>query len=93
MISKNNDQEENSEKSKMFVLISCVDGKTDFTLDKIRQFDSVTSIQKTNGAYDIIITLESDLNEELKKNTLQKIRTINDVKYTLTLRSSRDMEG
>ncbi|MEM4391981.1 MAG: Lrp/AsnC ligand binding domain-containing protein [Candidatus Nitrosotenuis sp.] len=90
MIAAKNNLEKNSVASKLFVLVSCIEGKVDSTLDKIKQIDSVTSIHKTDGAYDIIVTLEADSNDELKKKILQKIRTIDDVKYTLTLRSTQD---
>lgn len=87
-ITKNN----NTQKSKVFILISCVDGKVDSAFEKISKIDLVSQVQKTDGAYDLIVTLESDSNEELKKILMQRIRTIDDVKYTLTLRSSVDGE-
>lgn len=82
----------NNNPSKLFVLVSCMDGRVDSALNKIKQIDSVTEVQKTDGAYDIIVVLEADSNDELKKNAIQKLRTIDDVKYTLTLRSSLDSE-
>lgn len=87
-----NDKEKNKGTSKLFVLISCIEGKVDSALNKIKQIQSVLDVQKTDGAYDMIVTLESDSVDDLKKTTLQKIRTIDDVKYTLTLRSSLDNE-
>lgn len=84
------DNLEGTQKSKIFILISCVEGTIDMVLDKIRKIDSVVNIQKTDGAYDLIVTLEADSNEELKKTLMHKIRSISDVKYTLTLRSSLD---
>ncbi|MEM2159815.1 MAG: Lrp/AsnC ligand binding domain-containing protein [Candidatus Nitrosotenuis sp.] len=85
-ITKNN----NDQRSKIFVLISCIDGKIDSVFEKINKIDSVSHAQKTDGAYDIMVILESDSDDELKKVLTHKIRTINDVKYTLTLRSSSD---
>ncbi|HSA98769.1 MAG TPA: Lrp/AsnC ligand binding domain-containing protein [Candidatus Nitrosotenuis sp.] len=90
MIITKNHNERSDEESKIFILIRCIDGKVDSALNRIKQIDSVTDMHKTDGAYDIIVTLKSDSNDELKKTALQKIRTINDVKYTLTLRSSQD---
>ena len=90
MITAKNQNERNNVESKLFILISCIDGKVDSALNKIKQIDSVTDIHKTDGAYDIIVMLKSDSNDELKKTALQKIRAIDDVKYTLTLRSSQD---
>lgn len=90
MITAKNQNERNNVESKLFILISCIDGKVDSALNKIKQIDSVTDIHKTDGAYDIIVMLKSDSNDELRKTALQKIRAIDDVKYTLTLRSSQD---
>lgn len=81
-----------SQSSKIFILINCVDGKTDSVFDQIRKIDEVTQVQKTDGAYDLIAILEADSNDDLKKALMHKIRTIDDVKYTLTLRSSLDNE-
>jgi DNA-binding Lrp family transcriptional regulator len=81
----------NSSRSKIFILINCVDGKIDSVLEQIKKIDIVTQVQKTDGAYDLAI-LEADTNDELKKTLMHKIRTIDDVKYTLTLRSSLDDE-
>lgn len=87
-----NSNEKNKKTSKIFILINCVEGKTDSVLDKIKKVGIVTHVQKTDGAYDAIATLESDSNDDLKKALGDKIRTIDDVKYTLTLRSSLDEE-
>lgn len=79
-------------RSKIFILINCIDGKTDSVFDQISKIGEVTQVQKTDGAYDLIAILEADSNDDLKKALMHKIRTIDDVKYTLTLRSSLDDE-
>lgn len=81
-----------SHRSKIFILINCIDGKTDSVFEQISKIGEVTQVQKTDGAYDLIAILEADSNDELKKALMHKIRTIDDVKYTLTLRSSLDDE-
>lgn len=78
--------------SKIFILISCIDGKTDSVFEQVKKIDAVSQVQKTDGAYDLIVVLETSSNDELKKTLMHKIRTIDDVKYTLTLRSSSDSE-
>lgn len=80
----------NNPRSKVFILINCIDKKIDSVFEQIKRIDSVTQIQKTDGAYDMIAVLEADTNDEIKKTLMHKIRTIDDVKYTLTLRSSLD---
>jgi DNA-binding Lrp family transcriptional regulator len=89
-ITKNNGK--TTQRVKIFILISCVDGKIDSAFEKISKINSFSQIQKTDGAYDLIITLEADSNEELKRTLMHEIRSIDDVKYTLTLRSSLDDE-
>lgn len=83
---------DNSQHSKIFILISCIDGKIDTVFEQIKKIDVVTQVQKTDGAYDLIVMLETSSNDELKKTLMHKIRTIDDVKYTLTLRASSDSE-
>lgn len=75
-------------KSKIFILINCIDGKIDSVFEKICKIDSVSKIQKTDGAYDLLVILEADTDK--LKILMQKIRTIEDVKYTLTLRSNTE---
>lgn len=84
--------EKNDGPSKIFILINCIEGKVDSVLGEIKKIDSIVNIQKTDGAYDLVVTLEADSNDDLKKTLVRKIRTIDDVKYTLTLRSSLDGE-
>lgn len=78
-------------RSKIFILISCIDGKIDSVFEKISKIDSVSKIQKTDGAYDLLVILEDDTDKI--RILMQKIRTIEDVKYTLTLRSNVEEES
>lgn len=77
--------------SKLFVLINCLDGKSRATTKEIAKLENVTNIAETKGSYDIITTLRSDSNEELKK-TLNQLRKIKTIRGTMTLRSSSDLE-
>lgn|GEM_PF-5045642 len=79
------------ENSKLFVLVDCVDGESVATMDEIRKISHVTDIKETVGPYHIIVTLESESNEELKE-TLDRIRKITTIRSTLTLRASHDLE-
>lgn len=83
---------ETSKISKIFVLITCVDGQVDHTISQIKKINHVKQIHRTDGPYDILVTLESDSNEDLKNVLTHHIRTISTVGYTLTLRSSYDDE-
>lgn len=78
--------------SKIFILVNCLEGKDDSVFEKIKKMDSVIDVQKTVGVFDLIVTLEADSIDDLKKTEAQKIRTINDVKYTMTLSTNSNNE-
>jgi len=78
--------------TKLFILVNCLEGKDDFVFDKIKKMDSVIDVQKTVGVFDLIVTLEADSLDGLKKIQANKIRTIDDVKYTMTLSTSSNNE-
>lgn len=73
--------------STTFVLISCLDGKTDKTIEQLQKINSVKEISPTDGLYDIVIKVESKTNEEFKQVFNHKIRSLDLVKYTMTLRA------
>lgn len=77
--------------SKLFVLINCVDGKVKSAVKEIIKIHTVANITETEGSYEIIVTLKSDSNEELKK-ALHQLRKIKTIRGTMTLRSSSDLE-
>ena len=78
--------------SKIFILVNCDNGKDDSAFDKIKKIDSVIDVQKTVGVFDLIVTLEVDSINDLKKTLVHKIRTLDDVKYTMTLSTNSDNE-
>lgn len=82
---------QSGDQSKLFVLITCFEGKTKEAVEEIRKINSVTDVRETDGQYDIIVTLESDSNEELKKALVHQLRKIKAIRGTLTLRSSDDL--
>ena len=89
MLDLEKNKHENQDASKLFVLINCIDDKVKATLEELRHIDHVLETKQIDGPYDIIVTIQSTSNEELKK-TLHKIRQLQTVRYTLTLRSSGD---
>ncbi|MDC8438223.1 MAG: Lrp/AsnC ligand binding domain-containing protein [Candidatus Nitrosotenuis sp.] len=76
--------------AKAFVLITCFEDGVDDTVNEIRKISSVSSIERTDGPYDIIAVIESRSNEDLKKTLTHQIRRIKTIRHTLTLRSSSD---
>jgi DNA-binding Lrp family transcriptional regulator len=71
--------------STTFVLISCLDGETDKTIEHLQKINSVKEINSTDGLYDIIIKVESKTDEEFKHVFNHKIRSLDSIKYTMTL--------
>ncbi|WP_042686053.1 Lrp/AsnC ligand binding domain-containing protein [Candidatus Nitrosotenuis chungbukensis] len=69
----------------MFVLISCTDGETGKTIEHLQKISSVKEIRSTDGLYDIIIKVESKTDEEFKHMFNHKIRSLDSIKYTMTL--------
>lgn len=82
--------ENQTETSKLFVLINCMSGKIGSTIHMIRKIKSVTDVQQIDGQYDLIVTLESKSIDELKKALMYQIRTIDTIGCTLTLHSNLD---
>lgn len=74
--------------SKIFVLINCFEGKIENTIKELERIDTVTEVKQTDGTYDAIVTIESTSNNELKNVLANKIRKIETIRGTLTLRSS-----
>jgi hypothetical protein len=89
--SSKNPKKKSKKQSKLFVLINCFDGKTKTTMEEVARIYTVTHVKEIEGPYDIITTLESSSNDELKK-ALQQLRKLKTVRGTLTLRSSDDLE-
>ncbi|WKT57393.1 Lrp/AsnC ligand binding domain-containing protein [Candidatus Nitrosotenuis chungbukensis] len=50
-----------------------------------KKLDSVKEIRSTDGLYDIIIKVESKTDEEFKHMFNHKIRSLDSIKYTMTL--------
>lgn len=90
MFIKNNSSK--NKQSKLFILVNCMEGKEDAVFDKIKKMNSVIDVQKTIGVFDLIVTLEVDSTDDLKKTQIHKIKTIDNVKYTMTLSTSSNNE-
>jgi hypothetical protein len=75
--------------SKAFVLLNCDIGSEDTVIDELLTFNGVSSAHKTQGVYDMIVTLELSSQQELR-NTIVKIRRIDAVHSSLTLMVTKD---
>jgi len=71
--------------SVIYVLISCNIGSEKSVIDDLKIISSVKDILGVVGVYDILIKLESDNSNELKKIISSKIRKIQNIRTTVTL--------
>jgi DNA-binding Lrp family transcriptional regulator len=68
-----------------FVLLNVETGSEDNVLKQIRKIGVVEEAYVSYGVYDVILKVKADTMEELKEAVTHKIRTVNQVKSTVTL--------
>jgi len=68
-----------------YVLITSDVGSEENIIKEIRGLDDVKEVEGTYGVYDIIVKVESNSMEALKNTITSKIRSIPQVRSTLTL--------
>ncbi len=68
-----------------YVLINVESGSEDNVLKELRKMNSVEEAYVSYGVYDLVVRVKADTMEELKTSISQKIRTIDQVRSTLTL--------
>jgi DNA-binding Lrp family transcriptional regulator len=70
---------------KAYVLINVDSGSEDAVLRQLRENGFVEEVYVSYGVYDLIVKVKADKMEELREIVTHKIRTINNVRSTLTL--------
>lgn len=68
-----------------YVLFNVESGSEDNILKQLANINNVQESYVSYGVYDLIIRIKADTMEELKNVVSHKIRTINQVRSTLTL--------
>ena len=68
-----------------FVLLNVETGSEDNVLKQLRKIGVVEEAYVSYGVYDLVLKVKANTMEELKEAVTHKIRTINQVKSTLTL--------
>ena len=71
---------------KAFVLINCDPGYEVEILDQLRDMENVIEAHGTFGAYDIVAEVAAESHEELRQAITWKIRKLDRVRSTLTLK-------
>ena len=75
----------NTKTNSAYLLITCNDGQFDKVITQLEQMAGIKEVQGTCGAYDIIAKAESITSGHLQRFIIQKIRTMTNVRSTLTL--------
>ena len=75
-----------------YVLISCDLGFDAEIVNEVKQIEDVKEVRGVNGAYDIVVKLESANAENLRDIITWKIRKLNRVRSTLTLMAIKGQE-
>jgi DNA-binding Lrp family transcriptional regulator len=68
-----------------YVLFNVESGSEDSVLKQVKSLGSVEESYISYGVYDLVIRIKADTMEELKNLVTYKIRTIKQVRSTLTL--------
>ena len=78
--------------AKAFVLINCEPGWDDHVVSKLRSIETVTSAYGIFGLYDVLAQLESDSEENLKNDIIEKIRKLEKILGTTTLMAESEKD-
>jgi DNA-binding Lrp family transcriptional regulator len=73
-----------------FVLFNVGSGSEDQVLNDAKKIDGVQEVYVSYGVYDLIVKIRADSLDELKELVTHRIRTINNVRSTLTLILTED---
>jgi len=68
-----------------FVLLNVESGSEDIVLKQLKNIGAVREAYVSYGVYDLITKIKTDTLDELKEIVTHKIRSINQVRSTLTL--------
>ena len=68
-----------------YVLFNVESGSEDNVLKQLRNLNNVEEAYVSYGVYDLVVRVKADTMEELKDSVTHKIRTIKQVRSTLTL--------
>lgn len=67
------------------MLIDCSIGTADEVIDRLKKIPAVTYAYKLIGYHDIIVKVESNSEEELRRTISHKIRTLDNILSTITM--------
>ncbi len=69
-----------------YVLLNCDFGVDDKSIvNKLKELSEIVEVNSVSGAYDLLVKVSADTMEKLKETISLRIRTIDNVKSTLSL--------
>ncbi len=71
---------------KAYILISCEIGKEDELSSQLRTINEIKNVMITYGDYDIVVEAETENSEKMDNIIISKIRKLEKIRSTITLR-------
>ncbi len=68
-----------------YVLLNCDLGAEEYVVEELRQIPEIKNAYLTFGAYDVIVEIHANSQEDLEKTVSSKIRKLARVVSTMTL--------
>ena len=68
-----------------YVLVSVDVGNEESVIEKMKKIENVTEYYITYGTYDILVRVEADTLEKIKKTVDMKMRKLDSVKSSVTM--------
>ncbi len=72
-----------------YVLINCDSGFAGHIVEKISALEGVKEVSRLDGAYDVIVKVQSESDEVFRKTIAQEIRRFPNILSTLTMLVTR----
>lgn len=79
-------------KAQAYVVIHCEQGKEDLVLRDLNKISEVKEADVVYGSYDVIGKIEAENYKELEKIIIKKIRSLREVRTTMTLNVIQEQE-
>jgi uncharacterized protein with GYD domain len=70
---------------KAFVLINANPGREIVLRSELKKVEGITGIYQVYGAYDMVVAIEAESEEQIKDIVFSRIRTLRYLRSTLTL--------
>jgi DNA-binding Lrp family transcriptional regulator len=69
-----------------FVLITCNEGDEETILNKLNGIEEILKVYRIQGPYNIIIKIKGETSDKIKETITSYIKTVDKIRYTLTLK-------